>query len=58
MIDEKLTLATRRDSKLASRSALQCGSSQGTNHVDEVTAKVLAERLVADLEASVFVIMR
>jgi hypothetical protein len=56
--DEKLTLASPRDIETCLALALTSGSSLARNQAAEVTAKVVAERLVAQLEQSGFVVMR
>ena len=57
-MDDKLTPATARDVEACLSLALTSGSSLARNQAAEVTAKVVAERLVAQLERSGFVIMR
>jgi hypothetical protein len=56
--DQKLTAATRCDVETWLSLGLTSGSSLARNQAAEVTAKVLAERLVAHLEQSGFVVMR
>jgi hypothetical protein len=58
MPDDKLTPATRRDVEICLSLGLTSGRSLARNQAAEVTAKVVAERLVAHLEQSGFVIMR
>jgi hypothetical protein len=55
---DDLTLASARDVEICLSMALTSGSSLARNQAAEVTAKVVAERLVAQLERSGFVIMR
>jgi hypothetical protein len=57
-MDDKLTPATPRDIETCLSLALTSGSSLARNQAAEVTAKIVAERLVAELERSGFVIMR
>jgi hypothetical protein len=57
-MDDKVTPATSRDIEICLALALTSGSSLARNQAAEVTAKVVAERLVAHLEQSGFVIMR
>ena len=57
-MDDKLTPASARDVETCLSLALASGSSLARNQAAEVTAKVVAERLVAQLERSGFVIMR
>jgi hypothetical protein len=57
-MDDKLTPANPRDIETCLALALTSGSSLARNQAAEVTAKVVAERLVAHLESSGFVIMR
>ena len=56
--DEQLTPASPRDVETALARALTSGRSVERAQAAEVTAKVVAERLVAHLERSGFVIMR
>jgi hypothetical protein len=56
--DEKLTPASRRDVETCLSLGLTSGRAYQRSQAAEVTAKVVAERLVAHLEASGFVIMR
>jgi hypothetical protein len=56
--DEKLTPASPRDVEIALSLALTSGRSFERAQAAEVTAKVVAERLVVQLEQSGFVIMR
>jgi hypothetical protein len=56
--DEKLTPATRRDVETCLSLGLTSGSSLARNQAAEVTANVVAERLVEHLEQSGFVIMQ
>ena len=56
--DDKLTPADPRDVEIALSLALTSGRSLERAQAAEVTAKVVAERLVAKLEQSGFVIMR
>jgi hypothetical protein len=56
--DDKLMAASPRDVEICLSLALTSGSSLAKNQAAEVTAKVVAERLVAHLERSGFVIMR
>jgi hypothetical protein len=58
MSDDNLTPATRGDVETCLSLALTSGRSYARSQAAEVTAKVVAERLVAHLEASGFVIMR
>jgi hypothetical protein len=55
---DDLTPASARDVEICLSMALTSGSSLARNQAAEVTAKVVAERLVAQLERSGFVIMR
>ena len=57
-MDDKLTPATARDIEICLSLALTSGSSLARSQAAEVTAKIVAERLVAQLERSGFVIMR
>jgi hypothetical protein len=57
-MDDKLTPATARDVETCLSLALTSGSSLARNQAAEVTAKIVEERLVAQLERSGFVIMR
>jgi hypothetical protein len=57
-MDDKLTPASPHDIETCLSLALTSGSSLARNQAAEVTAKVVAERLVAQLERSGFVIMR
>ena len=56
--DDKLTPATRNDVEICLSLALTSGRALARSQAAEVTAKVVAERLVAHLEQSGFVIMR
>jgi hypothetical protein len=56
--DDKLTPADLRDVEIALSLALTSGRLSERAQAAEVTAKVVAERLVAHLEWSGFVIMR
>jgi hypothetical protein len=58
MPDDKLIPADPRDVETCLSLALTSGRSLARNQAAEVTAKVVAERLVAQLEASGFVGMR
>ena len=58
MSDDNLTPATRGDVETCLSSALTSGRSYARSQAAEVTAKVVAERLVAELEQSGFVFMR
>jgi hypothetical protein len=55
---DDLTPASARDVEICLSIALTRGSSLARNQAAEVTAKVVAERLMAHLERSGFVIMR
>lgn len=55
---DKLTPATRQDVEICLSLGLTSGRALARSQAAEVTAKVVAERLVAHLEASGFVIMR
>ena len=55
---DKLTPADPRDVKTCLSLCLTSGSRLARHQAGEVTAKVVAERLVAELERSGFVIMR
>jgi hypothetical protein len=57
-MDDNLTPASARDIEICLSLALTSGSSLARNQVAEVTAEVVADRLVAQLEQSGFVIMR
>ena len=57
-MDDTLTPASPRDVEICLALALTSGSSLARNQAAEVTAAVVAERLVAQLEKSGFVIMR
>jgi hypothetical protein len=57
-VDDKLTPATARDIEICLSLALTSGSSLARSQAADVTAKIVAERLVAQLERSGFVIMR
>ena len=57
-MDDKLEPATRRDLEICLALGLTSGSSLARHQAAEVTAKVVAERLVAELEKSGFVMMR
>jgi hypothetical protein len=57
-MDDKLTPATRQDVEIYLSLALTSGRTLARSHAAEVTAKVVAERLVVHLEQSGFVIMR
>ena len=56
--DDKLTPADPRDVETCLSLGLTSGSRLARHQAAEVTAKVVAERLVAELERSGFVIMR
>jgi hypothetical protein len=56
--DKTLTPDSARDVEICLSMALTSGSSLARNQAAEVTAKVVAERLVAELERSGFVILR
>ena len=56
--DDELTPAKPRDVETCLALGLTSGSRLARNQAAEVTAKVVAERLVAQLEASGFVVMR
>lgn len=56
--DKTLSPATRRDIETCLSLALTSGSSLARNQAAEVSAKIVAERLVAQLEDLGFVIMR
>jgi hypothetical protein len=56
--DDKLTPATRRDVETCLSLSLTSGRQLARSQAAEVTARVVAERLVAHLEESGFVIMR
>jgi hypothetical protein len=58
MSDDNLTPATRGDVETCLSLAMTSGRSYARSQAAEITAKVVAERLVAHLEASGFVIMR
>jgi hypothetical protein len=58
MADDKLTPADPRDVETCLSLALTSGRSLARSQAAEVTAKVVAERLVSQLEASGFVVMR
>ena len=57
-MDEKLTPASRRDLETCLSLGLTSGSKLARHQAAEFTAKVVAERLVAHLEQSGFVVMR
>ena len=57
-MDDKLTPATRDDIETCLSLGLTSGRSYARSQAAEVTAKVVAERLVAELERSGFVILR
>jgi hypothetical protein len=57
-MDDKFTPASPRDIETCLSLALTSGSSLARNQAAEVTAKIVAERAVAQLERSGFVIMR
>jgi len=57
-VDDKLTPASPRDIETCLSLALTRGSSLARNQAAETTAKIVAERLVAQLKRSGFVIMR
>lgn len=57
-LDEKLTPASPREVEICLSLALTSGRSLARSQAAEVTAKVVAERLVAHLERSGFVVMR
>jgi hypothetical protein len=54
---DDLTPASARDVEICLSMALTSGSSLARNQAAEVTAKIVAERLMAHLERSGFVIM-
>jgi hypothetical protein len=56
--DDKLTPAARRDVETCLSLSLTSGRQLARSQAAEVTARVVAERLVAHLEESGFVIMR
>jgi hypothetical protein len=56
--DEKLSPASRRDVETSLALALTSGRALARSQSAETMSKVVAERLVADLERSGFVIMR
>lgn len=56
--DDKLTPAARRNVETCLSLGLTSGRALARSQAAEVTAKVVAERLVAHLEASGIVIMR
>jgi hypothetical protein len=58
MPDEKLTPATRHDVEICLSLALTSRRALARSQAAETMSKVVAERLVAELEASGFVIMR
>jgi hypothetical protein len=58
MPDDQLTPASPRDIETCLALALTAGAHSSGRKPAEVTAKVVAERLVAHLERSGFVIMR
>jgi hypothetical protein len=55
---DKLTPASRRDVEICLSLGLTRGSSLARHQAAEVTAKIVAGRLLAELELSGFVIMR
>jgi hypothetical protein len=55
---DELTLATRQDVEICLSLGLTSGRALARSQAAEVTAQVVAERLVAHLERSGFVIMR
>jgi hypothetical protein len=57
-VDEKLTLADPRDLAIALAMGLTSGSRLAKHQAAEVTATIVAERLVEHLSASGFVVMR
>ena len=57
-MDDKLAPATRTDVEICLSLALTSGRSFARAQAAEVTAKIVAERLFAELERSGFVIMR
>jgi hypothetical protein len=57
-MDDKLTPASPRDIETCLSLALTSGSALARNQAAEVTAEIVTERLVAQLERSGFVIMR
>ena len=57
-MDGKLTPATRDDVETCLSLALTSGRALARSQAAEVTAKVVAERLVAELDRSGFVILR
>jgi hypothetical protein len=58
MPDPKLTPATRHDVETCLSLALTSGRALARSQAAETMSKVVAERLVAELESSGFVIMR
>jgi hypothetical protein len=57
MPDEKLTPASRNDVEICLALALTSGRALARSQPAETMSKVAAERLVAELEASGFVVM-
>jgi hypothetical protein len=57
-IDDKLTPATRQDVEICLSIALTSGRRLAREQAAETMAKIVAERLVAQLERSGFIIMR
>jgi hypothetical protein len=57
-MDDKLTPATQHDVEICLSMALTSGRSLAREQAAETMAKIVAERLVAQLERSGFVIMR
>jgi hypothetical protein len=58
MPDEKLTPATRSDVEICLALALTSGRALARSQAAETMSKTVAERLVAELEAAGFVVMR
>jgi hypothetical protein len=56
--DEKLTPASRHDIETCLALALTSGRALARSQAAETMSKVVAERLVAELESSGFVVMR
>jgi hypothetical protein len=56
--DEKLTPASRSDVETCLSLGLTSGRAYQRSQAAETMSKIVAERLVADLEASGFVVMR
>jgi hypothetical protein len=57
-MNDKLTPATQQDVEICLSMALTSGRSLARDRAAETMAKIVAERLVAQLERSGFVIMR